>query len=52
MALQGGGLRVTGEDHNRWDIGAPTHPDTPVTLMTPGGESWWPPVMWESGAMP
>ncbi len=26
---------VTGEDHNRWDVEHPTHPDTPVTLMTP-----------------
>ena len=26
---------VTGGDHNRWDVEHPTHPDTPVTLMTP-----------------
>lgn len=24
---------VTGEDHNRWDVEHPTHPDTPVALM-------------------
>ncbi|MGV2703806.1 polysaccharide deacetylase family protein [Aeromonas salmonicida] len=24
---------VTGEDHNRWDVDHPTHPDTPVALM-------------------
>lgn len=24
---------VTGEDHNRWDVEHPTHPDKPVTLM-------------------
>ena len=25
---------VTGEDHNRWDVEHPTHPDTPVALMS------------------
>ncbi|MGN5161442.1 glycosyltransferase [Aeromonas dhakensis] len=24
---------VTGEDHNRWDVEHPTHPDKPVSLM-------------------